>query len=77
VLTETVKNAGRPAGLRITPDRTETAADGCDLAFVQVEVIDGAGRVVPTADNLVVFSVAGDGVLAGVYNGGPAGASFR
>ena len=37
-----------------------------------VEIVDAQGRVVPTASNLVTFSVHGAGVNAGVGNGDPA-----
>jgi len=47
---------------------------GCqDVAYVQVEVLDANGLVVPFADDVVTFSVAGAGTLAGTANGDPAG----
>ena len=46
---------------------------GCaDVAFVQVEVVDSMGAVVPTADNMVTFEAAGAAVVAGTANGDPA-----
>jgi beta-galactosidase len=64
--------AGAPVTLRLTPDRTTIAADGYDLSYVTVEALDADGRVVPTATDLLHFSVAGDGELAGVDNGNAA-----
>ena len=64
--------AGAPVTLRLTPDRTTISADGYDLSYVTVEALDADGRVVPTADDLLHFSVAGDGELAGVDNGNAA-----
>ncbi|MGH8179381.1 MAG: beta-galactosidase, partial [Steroidobacteraceae bacterium] len=52
-------------------DRSEIAADGEDVAIVRVEVLDDAGRPVPTADNLIKFSISGEGALLGVGNGDP------
>lgn len=45
----TLCTAGQPARLRLTPDRTTIAADGQDLAFVTVEVVDRNGNVCPDA----------------------------
>lgn len=56
--------AGQPARLRLTPDRTRLTADGQDLAFVTVEVLDKDGRVCPNADNRLTFAVSGAARLA-------------
>ena len=41
--------AGEPARLRLTPDRRVITADGQDLAFITVEVVDKNGWVCPDA----------------------------
>lgn len=64
--------SGAPVMLRLTPDRTTIAADGYDLSYVTVEALDADGRVVPNATDLLHFSVAGAGELAGVDNGNAA-----
>jgi beta-galactosidase len=64
-----VKTAGAPAKIVLEPDRTVIAADGRDLSFITVRVLDSAGTLVPHADNLVAFDVGGDGRLVGVDNG--------
>ena len=64
--------AGAPVTLRLTPDRTTIAADGYDLSYVTVEALDADGRVVPTATDLLHFSVEGAGELVGVDNGNAA-----
>lgn len=56
--------AGEPARLRLTPDRTRLTADGQDLSFVTVEVLDKDGRVCPNADNRLTFAVSGAARLA-------------
>jgi len=43
----TLKTAGKPARLRLTPDRTVMTADGQSLTFVTVEVVDKDGTPVP------------------------------
>ena len=45
----TLKTAGEPARLRLTPDRTVMAADGQSLTFITVEVLDKQGTPVPEA----------------------------
>ena len=47
------------------------SADGQDLSFVTVEVLDAAGTVCPTAENLIRFNVSGNGTIVGVDNGNP------
>ena len=69
--TDTVATTGAPAALRLTTGRTTLAADGEDLTPIEVDVVDASGRIVPTADAPVTFSVKGAGVIAGVGNGDP------
>jgi beta-galactosidase len=71
VLTEKCETTGAPASLRLTADRTDINADGEDLAVIRVEALDKEGRPVPTADNLILFKVSGEGALIGVGNGDP------
>ena len=71
ILVQEVKTAGAPARLVVTPDRSEIKADGNDLSFVTVEVVDSNGIIVPNADNLVKFQVEGSGKVVGVDNGNP------
>lgn len=71
VCTAEIKTAGEPAQIRLTADRNEIAADGYDLSFVTVEVVDKDGNLCPNADNLVTFDVEGEGFIAGVDNGSP------
>lgn len=44
-----LSTAGDPARLRLTTDRRTITADGQDLAFVTIEVVDNEGRVCPEA----------------------------
>ena len=50
-------------------DRKVLAADGQDLAHVQVRVVDRSGTVVPRGEQLVKFQVEGGGRIVGVDNG--------
>lgn len=65
------KTAGAPAKIRLTADRDIINADGKDLTFVTVEVLDSNGNLCPNADNLIQFDVKGNLSIAGVDNGSP------
>jgi len=71
VMTTRRETTGAPQTIRLSADRSEIAADGEDIVMVRVEVLDSAGRQVPTADNLIQFKISGPGVLLGVGNGDP------
>lgn len=66
-----VQTTGAPASIRLTPDRTALKADNADLAVVNVAIVDAQGKVVPTADNKITFSLTGPGKIIGVGNGDP------
>jgi len=66
-----IHTAGNPAQIRLTPDRNTIKADGKDLSFITVEILDEDGNLCPNADNLVEFSITGKGFIAGVDNGSP------
>ncbi len=69
VLQREIHTAGIPAKIILQPDRTRIKADGKDLSFVTVKIVDAKGNMVPKADNLVHFDLSGPGVIAGVDNG--------
>ena len=66
-----VATTGAPAAIELNPDRPAIAHDRRDLAVVTVAIKDAAGRIVPTADTLVHFSLSGPGRIIGVGNGNP------
>ncbi|GAB2872313.1 glycoside hydrolase family 2 TIM barrel-domain containing protein [Streptomyces deserti] len=68
VATDVLRTAGAPYAIRLTSDRKSLAADGRSLVFVTAEVVDRRGVVVPDAEHLISFDVAG-GSLAGLDNG--------
>jgi beta-galactosidase len=59
----TISTASEPARLRLTADRRVINADGQDLSFITVEVIDGKGRVCPDAALPCEVTVGGEGVF--------------
>ena len=66
---KTVRTAGAPASIRLTPDRAALAATGEDLAFILVEALDAQGNPAPLAENSIRFDVQGAGEIAGIDNG--------
>lgn len=71
ILTKDLHTAGKPAKIELSADRVSINADGKDLSFVTVKVLDNEGHVVPQADNLIQFAVSGEGYLNAVDNGSP------
>lgn len=61
--------AGKPYQLVLEADRTVIDADGKDLAFVTVSVVDKNGIPCPTATNLLNFKVKGAGTYRAAANG--------
>jgi beta-galactosidase len=66
-----VETTGEPTTLRLTPDRTALAGDGCDALPITVEALDSKGRPVPTANLSVEFEIEGSGSIIGLGNGDP------
>ena len=64
-----IKTAGEPARLEMIADRQEILADGTDLSFITINVLDKDGIPVPNADNQINFEVTDKVVIAGVDNG--------
>ncbi|HWB90990.1 MAG TPA: glycoside hydrolase family 2 TIM barrel-domain containing protein, partial [Puia sp.] len=69
VLTRTLHSAGAAAALELKADRGELKADGSDLSFLTIRMVDANGNAVPHAANLVHVTVSGAGMLAGMDNG--------
>jgi beta-galactosidase len=66
---DVVRTTGPAVALKLVPDRATLKADGNDLSYVTVEVVDAKGQMVPTANQHIRFSVAGPARLAAVDNG--------
>jgi hypothetical protein len=73
VCATTLATAGAPAALRLTPIVSPQGlrADGADMALVQVEVVDAAGRRHPLALDTVDFAVEGPAEWRGGIAQGP------
>ncbi|MCU0404360.1 MAG: beta-galactosidase, partial [Chitinophagaceae bacterium] len=55
--------------LLLEPDRTGLKADGEDISFVAVSVVDKDGNLCPNATEQLQFSVKGAGTYRAAYNG--------
>ncbi|HEY0681506.1 MAG TPA: beta-galactosidase GalB [Steroidobacter sp.] len=66
-----VRTADAPAKLELAADRSRIQADGMDLSFVTVRVLDKNGLPAPTAKNPIRFTVEGPGELVATDNGDP------
>ena len=64
-----VTTTGKAAKLKADADRKTISADGKDLSYIEVDVTDANGHIVPDAANRVTFDVKGAGKLVGVDNG--------
>lgn len=69
VAEQVIKTAGSPYQIRLTTDRNTLQANGKNLAFVTVEVVDKDGNLCPNAENQIFFDVEGAATIAGVDNG--------
>ena len=71
VAEKVVRTAGKAASVRLTPDRTVLAADGEDLCYVNVSLVDKDGNPVPADNRLVKVKVSGAGTFKAIANGDP------
>jgi beta-galactosidase len=66
-----LRTAKQPSQIRMTADRTQIAANGQDLSYITVELLDMNGVRDPKAENLIKFNLEGPGTIAGVGNANP------
>jgi len=69
ICSKEIKTAGKAAGIELIPDKATIDADGGDLCFVTVRIVDQDGIFCPTADNKVNFKLSGPAQIAAVGNG--------
>lgn len=67
-----IHTAGKPYRIVLEADRSQIKADGKDLSFVTVKVVDRNGNLCPLADNKISFKVKGKGSYRAGANGNPA-----
>ena len=64
-----VRTAGKPKRLLLEPERKTIKADGNDLAYITVSLVDKNGTLCPDAANRLQFSVTGAGTYKAACNG--------
>jgi beta-galactosidase len=64
-----MQTAGDPVNVVLTADRTEVAADGWDLSYVEARIVDANGTVCPNSDVLLKFNIEGAGTILGIGSG--------
>jgi len=64
-----VETTGLAIGLTASPDRKRISADGHDLSFVTVKIIDQKGQLVPQSNHLIEFDIEGPGEILATDNG--------
>lgn len=60
-----IRTAGAPARISLRAEKAELESDGADVSYLEADVVDSAGVVVPEARPWIRFSVAGPGRLLG------------
>ena len=71
VAEKSVRTAGQPHHIELATDRHQLTADGKDLAYVTLRIVDKDGNLCPTDGRLVKFSVSGAGRYRASANGDP------
>lgn len=64
-----MRTAGKPHHIELSADRTRLDADGKDLSFITVKVVDKDGNLCPDDSRLVSFNVKGAGSYRAAANG--------
>ena len=67
---KTLATTGKPTAIRLVPDRKTITASQNDLCYVNVEVVDEKGNIVPYIDDMEIsYQITGNAIIAGVGNG--------
>lgn len=69
---DTIQTADEPTRLIFTLHTSPAGliADGADVAYADIQVVDKAGRICPLCDNRIDFTIEGEGIFLGGYNSG-------
>jgi beta-galactosidase len=70
--TDTVVTTDKPQAIEVIPSKKSLKADGQDLIFVTIKVIDKNGNMVPTANIDLEYKIEGSAEIAGAGNGNSA-----
>lgn len=68
---KTIRTAGKPHHIELVTDRTSLQADGKDLVYITLRIVDKDGNLCPNDGRLVNFKVKGAGKYRASANGDP------
>ena len=66
---QVVRTAGEPARIALETDHYTLHADGRDLAYITVSLVDSKGTMCPTATDRIAIEVSGAGKFRAMCNG--------
>lgn len=69
VASHELETTGEPVALIFEPENKNWIADGMDLQYVKVYVVDSKGRKVPTATGEITFDISGPATIIALDNG--------
>ena len=67
-----IHTAGKPHHIVLTADRDQLQADGKDLSFINVKIVDKDGNFCPNETRQIKFKVKGAGIFRAAANGNSA-----
>lgn len=68
---DTLETTKVPAAIRLVPEKTSLKADGHDVSYIGIEIVDEDGAVVPDAEVSITASISGKAKLSGLGTGNP------
>lgn len=71
ISTAELRSAESSVRLALSADRTKIKADGQDLSYITVELVDKNGVLNRKAENEITFTISGPGEIVGVGNANP------
>jgi len=66
-----LKTASEVSQIKLSADRNLISADGQDLSYITVELLDDSGSINPKAENIINFEIEGSGKIVAVGNANP------
>ena len=67
-----IKTYGEVSTVDLSADRTEIDADGYDLSYITVDLVDEDGNIASGASNKLTYTLEGNGKIVGLDNGNAA-----
>jgi beta-galactosidase len=71
VSSDEIRTANHPVKIELVPDRMNLKADGQDLCYIAVELVDESGYRNPTITQMVEFEIMGAGSIIAVGSSNP------